>query len=189
MPFDHFNIIAGCYDRVGNFIIKEPLLGLLALSTSNLLLDAGGGTGRVAAALQDKVRDVIVADTSRGMLQRAAGKGLNVVNAQAESLPLPSGSIDRILMMDALHHMADQRIAASELWRVLAPGGRVLIVEPDIRRMLAKVIAISEKLLLMRSHFLPCAEIAALFASSEAKVESYFDEFNIFLVAEKARQR
>jgi ubiquinone/menaquinone biosynthesis C-methylase UbiE len=91
--------------------------------------------------------------------------------------------------MDALHHMADQRIAASELWRVLAPGGRVLIVEPDIRRMLAKVIAISEKLLLMRSHFLPCAEIAALFASSEAKVESYFDEFNIFLVAEKARQR
>jgi ubiquinone/menaquinone biosynthesis C-methylase UbiE len=188
MPFDHFNFIANFYDRAGKFIIKEPLLELLSLSPSSLMLDAGGGTGRVATALRGMVREVFVADTSRGMLRHAKGKGLGTVCTQVESLPFPSRSIDRILMMDALHHMKDQRLAICELWRVLAPGGRILVVEPDIRKFYVKLIASGEKLLLMRSHFLTHAEITSLFVAPDVRVRVVFDEFNIFLVAEKARQ-
>ena len=188
MQFDHFDLIAGVYDRAGQFIVTERLLGLLSLSPDLILLDAGGGTGRVAAALRGKVKETLVVDTSRGMLRSAAGKDLATACSQVEYLPFPSASIDRILMMDALHHVMDQRKTASELWRVLAPGGRILIVEPDIRKLSVKMIALGEKLLLMRSHFLNSGEIAALFKASDVKVEVFFDEFNIFFVAEKIRQ-
>jgi ubiquinone/menaquinone biosynthesis C-methylase UbiE len=188
MPFDHFNIIAGFYDRAGPFIVTERLLGLLCLSPNHLLLDAGGGTGRVAVALRGMVKEAFVVDTSRGMLRRAAGKGLATVYSPVEFPPFPSGSIDRILMMDALHHVMDQRTTTRELWRVLAPGGRILIVEPDIRKLSAKLIAIGEKLLLMRSHFLTSGEITSLFTTPDVKTSIFFDEFNIFFVAEKVSQ-
>jgi ubiquinone/menaquinone biosynthesis C-methylase UbiE len=188
MPFDYFNWIAGFYDRAGEFIVTERLLGLLSLGSNHLLLDAGGGTGRVALGLRGMVKEVVVLDTSSGMLRSAAGKGLATVCSPVESLPFPSGSIDRILMMDALHHVMNQRMTASEFWRVLAPGGRILIVEPDIRKFSAKVIAIGEKLLLMRSHFLTSGEITALFTASNLKAELFFDEFNVFFVAEKLKQ-
>lgn len=187
MPFDHFNLIAGFYDRAGQYMASEHLLGLLSLNPSDLFLDAGGGTGRVAATLRGMVQEAFVVDSSRGMLRRATSKGLATVCSPVEALPFPSGSIDRILMMDALHHVMDQRLAACELLRVLAPGGRILIVEPDIRKLYAKVIAIGEKLLLMRSHFLTEGRITALFTAPNAKVSVYFDEFNLFLVAEKGR--
>jgi ubiquinone/menaquinone biosynthesis C-methylase UbiE len=187
MPFDHFDLIAGVYDRAGQFILTERLLESLSLSPNHLLLDAGGGTGRVAAALRGKVKEALVVDTSRGMLRFAAGKGLPTVCSRVEYLPFPSASMDRILMMDALHHVMDQQRTASELWRVLAPGGRILIVEPDIRKLSVKMIALGEKMLWMRSHFLTSGEIAALFKASDVKDEVFFDEFSIFFIAEKVR--
>jgi demethylmenaquinone methyltransferase/2-methoxy-6-polyprenyl-1,4-benzoquinol methylase len=185
MPFDHFNLIAGFYDRGGQFRVSEFLLGLLALSTNCFLLDAGGGTGRAAAALHSMVKDVFVADPARGMLRRAAGKGLATVCAPAESLPFPSGSFERIIMVDALHHVIDQGQTACELFRILAPGGRIVIIEPDIRKPIVRFIAIGEKVLLMRSHFLTCEKITALFSDLEAKIGVYYEGFNVILIAEK----
>jgi ubiquinone/menaquinone biosynthesis C-methylase UbiE len=188
MPFDHFNLIAGFYDRAGQFVVNERLLGLLSLRPNQLFLDAGGGTGRAAAALRGRVKAAFVVDTSRGMLQRATSKGLETVCSPVEFLPFPSEVMDRILMMDALHHVKDQHMTASELWRILAPGGRILIVEPDIRKLSVKAIALGEKLLLMRSHFLTSGEISSLFEAPDVKCEVVFDEFNLFFVAEKVRQ-
>jgi ubiquinone/menaquinone biosynthesis C-methylase UbiE len=187
MPIDHFGLIAGFYDRLGQFRVTEPLLGALSLSSKSLLLDVGGGTGRVAVALRDHVREVFVVDVSDGMLRRANAKGLVTVCAPVESLPFPSGTIDRIIMIDALHHIKDQQQSADELWRVLAPGGRILIIEPDIRRFFVKLIAIGEKLLLMRSHFLNSEEIRSLFLDPKGRVDWFFNEINVYLVVEKDR--
>jgi demethylmenaquinone methyltransferase/2-methoxy-6-polyprenyl-1,4-benzoquinol methylase len=88
-------------------------------------------------------------------------------------------------MMDALHHVRDQHLTASELWRVLTPGGRIVIVEPDIRKPMVKIIALGEKLLLMRSHFLSSGGIASLFRNPDARIGVIFEEFNVFMVAEK----
>ena len=187
MPFDHFGLIAGIYDRAGQFQVSEPLLGLLTLSPDSRLLDAGGGTGRVAAALRGMVRQVFVADISRGMLRRAVGKGLATVCAPAERLPFPSGSLDRVIMVDALHHVSDQRQTARELFRLLSPGGRIVIVEPDIHKPIVKAIAIGEKVLLMRSHFLPGEKIAALFSEPDAKTSLVYAGFNLICIAERVR--
>jgi ubiquinone/menaquinone biosynthesis C-methylase UbiE len=188
MPFDHFNFIAGVYNRSGQFNVTEKLSELLSLSPNTILLDVGGGTGRVAAALRCMVRDVFVADTSLGMLRYAVDKRFSTVCAQAESLPLPSACVDRVIMVDALHHVLDQKQTICELWRVLIPDGRIVIVEPDIRQFMVKLIALGEKILLMRSHFLSGEEISALFSNLDAKIHVFVDENNILLVAEKARK-
>jgi ubiquinone/menaquinone biosynthesis C-methylase UbiE len=185
MPFDHFNLIAGFYDRAGQFRVSEFLLGLLALSTNCRLLDAGGGTGRAGVALRSMVREVVVADPAPGMLRRAAGKGLETVRAPAESLPFAAGTFERIIMVDALHHVFDQHQSACELFRILAPGGRIVIIEPDFRKPSVRFLAIGEKVLLMHSHFLTAERITALFTDPKAKTDLYYEGFNVILIADK----
>jgi ubiquinone/menaquinone biosynthesis C-methylase UbiE len=188
MPFNHFDLIAGLYNRAAQFNPPVLLLDLLALQPNSLLLDAGGGTGRVAEALRSMVREVVVADLSRGMLRHAADKGLLMVCTPAEHLPFASSSFDRIIMVDTLHHVIDQRQTATELWRVLAPGGKIVIIEPDIHRIAVKLIAILEKTFLMRSHFLPADKIGALFAIQKSHVRVISFEFKVWVCAEKVRE-
>jgi demethylmenaquinone methyltransferase/2-methoxy-6-polyprenyl-1,4-benzoquinol methylase len=187
MQFNHFDLIASLYNQTAQFSATESLLALLDLPPDGLLLDAGGGTGRVAGALRNMVRETVVADPSRGMLHHAANKGLAATCAPAEHLPFASSTFDRIIMVDSLHHVFDQRQTATELWRVLAPGGRIVIIEPNIHRFAVKLIAIGEKMLLMRSHFLPAEKITALFASHNTHVRVIVNDLNIWICAEKVR--
>ena len=187
MPFDHFDMIAGVYNRTAQFFAPQALLDMLDLPFDGLLLDAGGGTGRVAESLRKMVRQVFVADISRGMLRHASEKNLASTCASVENLPFASGVINRIIMVDALHHVFDQQQAILELWRVLAPGGRIVIIEPDIHKFAVKVIAFIEKILLMRSHFLPAEKIAALFADLNPPITIVSDDRNVWICAEKVR--
>jgi ubiquinone/menaquinone biosynthesis C-methylase UbiE len=187
MPFDHFNLIAGCYDRAAQFTVTEQLLRLLAPSPENSLLDAGGGTGRVAEALRSMVNTIVVADLSRGMLRRAANKGLATICTPLEHLPFPSGTFDRIIIIDALHHVFDQSLTAHELWRTLAFGGRILIVEPDIHHFIVKLLALGEKIILMRSHFLPYEKITPLFDNTNAHISVIRGANDVIVLVEKVR--
>lgn len=55
-----------------------------------------------------------------------------------EELPLPDASVDRLLLVHALEHAEDPRESLMELWRVLAPGGRLVIVVPNRRGLWAR---------------------------------------------------
>jgi demethylmenaquinone methyltransferase/2-methoxy-6-polyprenyl-1,4-benzoquinol methylase len=150
---DHFDLLAPIYER----LIPPPepgVLGaLLALLPEHALLDAAGGTGRVAGVFAASVARAVVCDASPRMLEQARAKGLETVLAEAEALPFADATFDRILLVDAFHHVRDQKAALRELLRVLKPGGRLVIEEPDIRRLPVKVVALLEKLFLMRSRF------------------------------------
>jgi len=187
MPFNHFDLIAGLYNRTAKFNAPALLLDLLDLPPGGLLLDSGGGTGRVAEDLRRMVREVIVADLSHFMLCHAVEKGLATTRTPAEHLPFASGAFDRIIMVDALHHVFDQNQTVKELWRVLAPDGRIVIIEPDIYKFAVKLIAIGEKMLLMRSHFLTAEKIAALFTNLNSCVRVIYYEFNIWVCVERVR--
>lgn len=172
MPlFDHFKILAPIYE----FFIrpKEPeeLMARMDLPAEGALLDAGGGTGRVSQFLGEQTVGVVVADQSCRMLAEARGKpGLRPVCGETENLPFPDGFFARIIMVDALHHVASRKETIDELWRVLRPGGRMVIEEPDLRSLTVKLVALGEKLALMRSHFLRPEEIAGLLAYPDAQV-------------------
>lgn len=172
MPdLDHFGWLAPFYDRLIKPRQEDPLHEIVGLPITGYLLDAGGGTGRIAQSLIHMAGQVVVADLSYLMLAEAARKDhLRVVNSHSERLPFPDNKFERIIMVDAFHHVCDQTETAGELYRVLASGGRLVIEEPDLQHWVVKLIAVGEKLALMRSHFLSPARIARLFDHSTAKV-------------------
>jgi ubiquinone/menaquinone biosynthesis C-methylase UbiE len=185
---DHFDLVAPYYDQVIAPANLGPLVDLLALPPDGRLLDVGGGTGRVTGGLAGQVGQLVLADASLSMLRQAAAKdGLQPANALAEQLPFPAGHFDRILMVDALHHVADQRRTAGELMRVLAPGGRIVIEEPNLAHTSVKLVALAEKLILMRSHFLHPRRIQAIFEAlgGRATIHSVPDDRNAWILVVK----
>lgn len=192
-PFDHFHFIAPVYERFSNGEATfEQLAAPLMLPTSGLLLDAGGGTGRISKALagNGNTGGVIVLDASAGMLQQARQKnGLAPVLGLTEKLPFPDGAFARILIVDAFHHFFQHEAAVRELWRVLQPGGRLLIHEPNIARWPVKLIALGETLLLMRSRFYDVEALAGFFApfpAAKVAVDTDSDPYIIHLLVEKS---
>jgi demethylmenaquinone methyltransferase/2-methoxy-6-polyprenyl-1,4-benzoquinol methylase len=123
----------------------------------------------VAGAIRELAPQIVVADESMGMLAQARNKnGLLLACSASEQLPFKEGEFERVIMVDAFHHVQDQARTAGELYRVLRPGGILVIIEPDIRKWAVKLIAFMEKILLMRSHFLPAEQIADLFSAPGA---------------------
>lgn len=188
MPLiDHFGLIAPYYDRVIRLQSKEKLIALAGVSNGGRLLDAGGGTGRVSQTLRELMDTIVIMDESMGMLRQAKNKGgLETVCSQTELLPFESQTFDYVILVDALHHVTNQQQTISELWRVLKSGGRMVIEEPDFQKPSVKLIALFEKLALMRSHFLSSREIVALFDKyPSARIHVEQEGFNIWVVAEK----
>jgi len=163
---DHFRFAAPVYDRLLGSPDHRLIARLLRLPARGMLLDAGGGTGRGSTHLRDQVEGLVVSDPSRPMLARAIQKNLWAVSALAECLPFHDESFERILVVDALHHFCHQETAVTEFARILKPGGRLLIEEPDIRRIAVRAVALAERLLLMESRFYPPSSIIEMMHKS-----------------------
>ena len=172
MPsFDHFAAIAPLYARVA-YSKADTMSEVAELPVRGSLLDVGGGTGRVSSAIRDLVDEVVIADVSFGMLKETHHSSLRPVCGGSESLPFADNSFERVIMVDALHHVIDHTDSAREMFRVLKPGGVLVIEEPDIRTFGVKLIAIAEKLLLMRSHFLSPGQIGELFIPAKTRLHT-----------------
>jgi len=184
MHFDHFGLMAPLFSRV-EYRSLDIMLEQANLPTPGRVLDAGGGTGRVASAIRKHAGEVIIADPSLGMLRQADRTRLELACSNSESLPFPNDTFERIIMVDALHHVFNQGETAHEMYRVLKPGGRIVIEEPDIRKFEVKLIAVAEKVLLMRSHFLAPQQIMDLFSFDSARTNIHATEGNAWIVIEK----
>ncbi len=175
LPFDHFDLIARWYDRLIARPVDDPLPGLLALAPGQIVLDVGGGTGRTSHGLRAAGAKIIVCDFAAGMARQAHAKGLPAVQGSAAQLPFSDAAADRVLVVDAFHHFVHptpavaQPRAAAELLRVVKPGGRLVVEEPNIMRAGVKAIALAEKALMMGSRFLTPAQMVALFEAAGAR--------------------
>ncbi len=186
---DHFDLIASIYDRLIGPPNTERLQQLLKLPTNGWLLDGGGGTGRVSSRLNDLAGHVVVSDLSHRMLKKAREKKICPVRAHVEHLPFADEFFDRVLVVDALHHFCDQREAIEDLLRVLKPGGRLVIEEPDLNYMRVKLLALTEKMLLMRSHFYTPQKIREMIASCGCSVKIENDgRYTAWVVVEKEEE-
>ncbi len=97
------------------------------------VLDAGCGTGRnllefgVLGSIQG-------AEISSDAIEFCAARGIHdVTQAPIERMPFEDGSFDLILATDVIEHLADDRVALTELHRVAAPGARLLVTVPAYR--------------------------------------------------------
>ena len=117
----------------------------LGVRAGELLLDLGAGNGRHAyEAFRRGVR-VVAADFSHADMMEcrtmcaameAAGEapagGLAAATvADGQLLPFPDDTFDRIIAAEVMEHIPDDEVAATELARVLKPGGTVAITVPS----------------------------------------------------------
>lgn len=183
MPsFDHFAAVASIYARA-IYSKTDVMREVAALPVKGRLLDVGGGTGRVSSAIRDFVGEAVIADISFGMLKQTPRAALKPVCGGSESLPFADNSFERVIMVDALHHVINHAETACEMFRVVKPGGLLVIEEPDIRTFGVKMIALAEKLLLMRSHFLAPDQIVQLFDVGNANIKT--EDGTAWVVIEK----
>jgi SAM-dependent methyltransferase len=95
-------------------------------------LDAGCGTGALAAALAPRVAEVVGVDSDEAYLEAArAGCPGNCTFVQGDAMALPFayGEFDLAGCLRVLHHVRRPELVVSELARVTRPGGTVLIVD------------------------------------------------------------
>ena len=99
-------------------------------------LDLGCGGGHVAYGLAPKVREVTAFDLSDAMLAAVAAEAsrrglsnLRTRQGSVEALPFADESFDRVVSRYSAHHWGDVPKALREARRVLAPGGRLAIVD------------------------------------------------------------
>ncbi len=113
----------------------DLLLELAATTGAELALDVATGAGNTALALGSRVRWVVAADLSVGMVsttrRRFAQEGIrgSVTSADAEALPFRDACFDLAVCRIAPHHFLDVVAAFREVGRVLVTGGRFVLVD------------------------------------------------------------
>jgi ubiquinone/menaquinone biosynthesis C-methylase UbiE len=101
--------------------------------SSGLLLDVGCGTGALPRALAEWERAplrYIGVDPDEAMLAMAErSDAAALVRSQGGALPFPRGAFDLVVSTSSLHDWPDPAAGLREMARVLAPGGRLLLVD------------------------------------------------------------
>jgi demethylmenaquinone methyltransferase / 2-methoxy-6-polyprenyl-1,4-benzoquinol methylase len=142
-----FNSVARRYDLMNDLMSvgmhrlwKRVAIETAAVRPGMQVLDLASGTGDLARAMARRAGSkghVCLADINDQMLRvgrdRAidAGElqGLSWCQCDAEALPYPDASFDRVTIGFGLRNVTRKEVALAEMLRVLKPGGRALVLE------------------------------------------------------------
>jgi ubiquinone/menaquinone biosynthesis C-methylase UbiE len=116
--------------------IERAIAGLLADRPIGALLDIGTGTGRMLELFAPRAASAIGIDRSSEMLRLARVKleqagicGASLRQGDMYALPLGDRCADSIILHQVLHYAQQPGAAIAEAARVLAPGGRLLVID------------------------------------------------------------
>ncbi|MGH8279262.1 MAG: bifunctional demethylmenaquinone methyltransferase/2-methoxy-6-polyprenyl-1,4-benzoquinol methylase UbiE [Gammaproteobacteria bacterium] len=142
-----FSSVADRYDLMNDLmsfglhrVWKRFALSQTGLKPGDTALDVAGGTGDLARALARQVGahgKVVLADINASMLEHGRDKLVNTgvggnvqyVQTDAEHLPFPNRHFDCITIAFGLRNVTRKEAALASMYRVLKPGGKLLILE------------------------------------------------------------
>ena len=133
-----FDDVAKHYDRMNNVLSagnavlwRSAMVRAVAPVAGERILDVAAGTGTSSAALARSGAEVIALDFSAGMVAegRRKHKKIEFVEGDAERLPFPDNSFDAVTISFGLRNVNEPKVALAEMYRVLKPGGRVVVCE------------------------------------------------------------
>jgi len=109
---------------------------LLALAPRQVYADLGAGEGLISQLLAARAKKVIAVDHSprmvevgRDLAKRSGLKNLEYRQGDMEQPPIRPGSVDVVILSQALHHAIHPPRALEAAWKILRPGGTVLILD------------------------------------------------------------
>ena len=134
----YFDELAGRFGRsyVPGRSWKALAEMLLRLLPPLVIADLGAGEGTLALMLAQRAERVIAVDSSGRMVEYgaevAARNGianLEYRQGDMEDLPISDAEVDLVLLHQSLHHALHPGQALHEAWRVLRPGGRIVLLD------------------------------------------------------------
>ena len=138
---DYFKAHAAEWDsiralHVAESQVEKAMDRALGAGPFELLVDLGTGTGRILELFGPRASKALGFDLNHDMLAYARDKlervGLShaqVRHGDLYNIPLPDGVADAVVVHQVLHFLDDPTTAVAEAARLLAPGGRLLIVD------------------------------------------------------------
>jgi demethylmenaquinone methyltransferase/2-methoxy-6-polyprenyl-1,4-benzoquinol methylase len=142
-----FDSVADKYDVMNDLMSvgvhrlwKSFTLSQTGLKPGGHALDVAGGTGDLAAGMARQVGEqglVVLSDINEAMLargrdrllDRGIGGNVSSVLANAEKLPFHDNFFDCVTIGFGLRNVTDKPAALRSMWRVLRPGGQLLVLE------------------------------------------------------------
>jgi demethylmenaquinone methyltransferase/2-methoxy-6-polyprenyl-1,4-benzoquinol methylase len=140
-----FDSVAGQYDLMNDLMSlgvhrlwKRAFIAALEPRPNRTLLDLAGGTGDIAAGwLKGGGGPAILSDINAAMLGEGRDKmtasgllaNMSFLVADAEAIPLPDRSVDRVSMAFGLRNCTNKDRVLAEARRVLRPGGKFFCLE------------------------------------------------------------
>lgn len=133
-----FDEVAKTYDKTNDMLSfgqarlwRRAVRKAIAPKAPDRILDIAAGTGTSSMALRGDGITVVAADFSKGMLEqgRKLYPELEFVFADAMKLPFKDGEFDVVTMSFGLRNVENHKVALGEFFRVLKPGGRLVICE------------------------------------------------------------
>ena len=137
---DLFATVAPRYDLINDLqsfgmhrLWKRLLVKECMVTQGQPVLDLCCGTGDVSFLMAAAGACVIGCDVSEPMLavarQRRKEESIQFIQCDALNIPVPDASFDLVTLSYGLRNLADFDAGLREIWRVLRPGGRVLILD------------------------------------------------------------
>jgi demethylmenaquinone methyltransferase / 2-methoxy-6-polyprenyl-1,4-benzoquinol methylase len=142
-----FDSVADSYDLMNDLMSgglhrlwKRFAVNILDARSGHTVVDLAGGTADLSRLIDKYTRGeshVVVCDINASMLNRGRDRtidkgitrGIDYVQASAEAIPLRSDCIDRVIIGFGLRNVTRRSVALEEMYRVLRPGGRAVILE------------------------------------------------------------
>jgi ubiquinone/menaquinone biosynthesis C-methylase UbiE/DNA-binding transcriptional ArsR family regulator len=134
----YFDELAGKFGR--QYVPGRSWEGLaetfLLLLPPLVVADLGAGEGTVAQLLARRARQVIAVDNSEKMVafgtalaRRHGVRNLHYRKGDLESLPIEDARVDVAFFSQSLHHAQHPAAAVAEAFRILKPGGRIIVLD------------------------------------------------------------
>jgi ubiquinone/menaquinone biosynthesis C-methylase UbiE/DNA-binding MarR family transcriptional regulator len=134
----YFDELAGKFGR--NYVPGRSWQGLaetlLTLMPPMVIADLGAGEGTFSQLLARRSKKVIAVDNSEKMVEygrelasKHGVKNLEYRKGDLEAVPIRDAAVDLAFFSQALHHAQHPERAVAEAWRILKPGGRIVVLD------------------------------------------------------------
>ncbi len=134
----YFDELAGKFGR--NYVPGRSWQGLaetlLTLMPPMVVADLGAGEGTFSQLLARRSKKVIAVDNSEKMVEygrelaaKHGVKNLEYRKGDLEAVPIRDATVDLAFFSQALHHAQHPERAVAEAWRILKPGGRIVVLD------------------------------------------------------------